>query len=143
MARLRRDRELRRLTTIEDRYAYLRLGGEVGEITFGFERWMNQAFYSSTEWKQVRHHVIARDLGFDMGVQDHPINGKVFVHHMNPMTPDDIQDGNDAILDPEFLVTVSLRTHNAIHYGDPSQLPQPMIQRRAGDTVPWGGISKG
>jgi hypothetical protein len=131
--------ELATLRTIEDRFEYLRLDGVVGGRTFGHERWLNQEFYTSHQWRTLRPHVIARDLGCDLGLVEHPIgeHEKVYVHHMNPMTPEDIMNGNPAILDPEFLVIVRHRTHNAIHYGDRSLLPQPEIVRRPGDHIFW------
>jgi hypothetical protein len=129
--------ELRRLPTFEERYEYLRVNSSVGIATFGFERWMNQQFYTSTQWRHVRQVVIARDLGCDMGVPGHEIYDKVIVHHMNPMTIDDVTHGEESILDPEYLVCVSHQTHNAIHYGDASLLAKPPVVRRPGDTKLW------
>lgn len=129
--------ELSQLDTIEERYEYLALGGVVGESTFGFDRWINQRFYRSREWRLVRSEVIARDLGFDLGVRDTPIRGPHLVHHMNPITLADIDESTENLIDPEFLITVALRTHNAIHYGDESLLPRKWEERRPGDTVPW------
>lgn len=129
--------ELSMLETIDDRFEYLRLDGAVGVETFGFDRWMNQQFYRSREWKQIRHHVIARDMGFDLGTEDTPIRGAHLIHHMNPITVRDIEKSTDNLLDPEFLITVALRTHNAIHYGDERQLPRPFVERSHGDTTPW------
>ena len=134
--------ELKRFSTIEDRFSYLKLDGFVAEETFGFDRWMNQAFYSSNEWKVARRDTIARDEGFEMGLRDWPIAGRLYIHHMNPMRSDDIKYNNSDILNPEYLITVSHNTHNAIHYGDPSQLPQPMVERRPGDTQLWVPLSK-
>jgi hypothetical protein len=94
-------------------------------------------FYASAEWKRIRQHVIARDLGCDLGVEGYEIHDRVYVHHMNPMEPDDIFEGNSSILDPEFLITTTHRTHNAIHYGDERLLPQPLVERRPGDTKLW------
>ena len=130
-------RELARIEGFYERYEYLRLRGEVGRPTFGSERWINQAFYTSTEWRNVRTHVIARDLGCDMGVAGNDIHSNIIIHHMNPMLPEDIEEGNPEILDPEFLISVSHRTHNAIHYGDERLLPQPYVERRPGDTTLW------
>lgn len=129
--------DLRRLSTFEERFRYLSLKGVVGQATFGFERHVNQKFYTSREWKQIRHHVIARDNACDLGSEDHDIHGRVIIHHMNPMVVDDIAQGNSDILDPEFLVTTTHRTHNAIHYGDESLLPRPLVERRPGDTKLW------
>lgn len=105
--------------------------------TFGHERYMNQRFYTSREWRDIRHEVIARDEGMDLGVPDYEIYDKIIIHHMNPMTPDEIEHGSREILDPEFLITTTHRTHNAIHYGDERQLPRQLIERRPGDTKLW------
>jgi hypothetical protein len=129
--------ELQHLRTLSDRYDYLRLGGTVGATTFGFDRWINQMFYRSNEWKQIRNHVIARDQGLDLGTEDVPLMGAHLIHHMNPITLEDIEDATDNLLDPEFLITTSLKTHNAIHYGDESQLPRPFVPREPGDTRLW------
>lgn len=129
--------ELRRLTTFKERYHYLELRGQVGEATFGFDRWMNQAFYRSAEWRSVRNHVIARDNGCDLAVEGYEIHDKVIIHHMNPMTVDQIEHGDERILDPEFLISTTHQTHNAIHYGDERLLRRPLIQRRPGDTKLW------
>lgn len=123
--------------TFLSRFRYLVLGGRIGEETFGFERRLNQDFYASREWKQARDHVIIRDEGCDMGVPGHEIYDKVFVHHMNPIQVNDLIHFNEDILNPEYLICVSFRTHNAIHYGDEAQLPQPFVERRPGDTVLW------
>jgi hypothetical protein len=129
--------ELRRLETFEERYDYLELRGVVGESTFGFDRWVNQKFYTSSEWRWVRQRVIARDHGCDLGVAGYEIESSLLIHHINPLTPNDIQDGAEWILDPEFLITTTKRTHNAIHYGDRSLLPQPVVERVRGDTRLW------
>jgi len=129
--------DLRRLETLEERFDYLSLGGTIGETTFGFDRWINQAFYHSTEWRQIRNHVIARDNGFDLGADDTPIRGAHLIHHMNPLVLSDIEDATENLLDPEFLITTALRTHNAIHYGDKRQLPRPFVERSPGDTRLW------
>jgi hypothetical protein len=129
--------ELSRIDNFRDRFAYLRLGGAVGAETFGFDRYLNQEFYRSVLWKRARTHVIARDYGCDLGFDGHEIFDKVYVHHMNPMSPDDIKHSNVDILDPEYLITVCHLTHNAIHYGDESLLPKPVIARRPGDTKLW------
>lgn len=130
--------ELCKFTTLEDRYNYLRLGGKVGKETFGFDRFINQYFYQRcSEWKTIRNHVIVRDNGCDLGVLDHEIKGLILVHHMNPISIEDIERKSDFLLDPEFLISTSLNTHNAIHYGDASQLPQPLVERTPFDTCPW------
>lgn len=129
--------ELALRDTFLARFRYLQLGGLIGEETFGFERSLNQSFYASREWKQARDHVIIRDAGCDLGVPGHDIYDKVFVHHMNPIQVNDLIHFNEDILDPEFLICVSFRTHNAIHFGDERQLPQPFVERRPGDTVLW------
>lgn len=135
--RVRSYSELMRYDTLEERFRYLSLGGQVGVATFGFDRYMNQMFYSSSEWKRMRHVVIARDNGCDLGVDGWEIHDRIYIHHMNPMTPDDLKHGNDDILDPEFLISVTHRTHNAIHYGDERQLPRLFVERRPGDTKLW------
>lgn len=129
--------ELIALPTFEDRFHYLKLGGGVGRPTFGGDRWLNQAFYTSREWRSVRDFVVGRDNGCDLAWDEFPIFDRPYVHHMNPMTVSDIVHADDANLDPEFLICVSDRTHRAIHYGDESTLPKPFIERRAGDTAPW------
>lgn len=134
---IRRYGEMIRYSTLEDRFEYLKLKGDVGAPTFGFDRWINQQFYRSTQWKQVRNEVIARDLGLDLGVEGYEIYDKVIVHHMNPMTPEDIDEGIESILQPEFLVCTSHMTHNAIHFGDAKLLARPLEPRRAGDTRLW------
>lgn len=129
--------ELARLSTFEDRFRYLSLRGQVGESTFGFDRWINQGFYRSREWRLIRNHVIARDLGCDLGVEGYDIHDRVIVHHMNPMVADDIVHGDDEIVDPEFLISTTHDTHNAIHYGDERLLPRPFAARGPGDTQLW------
>lgn len=128
---------LRRLDTFEERFEYLKLRGQVGASTFGFDRFINQQFYRSTEWRQTRDRVIARDLGMDLGAEGYEIYDRIIIHHMNPMTVDDIESGDSSILDPEFLITTTHRTHNAIHYGDASLLRKPLVERRRGDTKLW------
>jgi hypothetical protein len=129
--------EMKRFITHEERFDYLKLRASVGESTFGFDRWINQNFYRSAQWKHTRNVVIARDMGLDMGVEGFEIYDKVIVHHMNPMRPEDIDDGDPDILNPEYLVCVAHRTHNAIYFGDKSLLPQPLIERKPGDTKLW------
>lgn len=129
--------ELIRYETLEERFDYLQLKGNVGEKTFGFERYINQRFYTSTQWRKVRQFCIARDLGNDLAVEGHPISTRVIIHHMNPMTSDDLIRNHADILDPEFLITISHETHNAVHYGDRSLLPEPYTPRQPGDTKLW------
>jgi len=137
MPKLRTYSELKQYETFEERYYYLRLGGVVGESTFGFDRWINQGFYTSREWKQARSVVILRDHGCDLGVFGYEIFEGLLVHHMNPLSLDDIQEGKELLIDPEFLITTTRQTHNAIHYGDSSQLPRVYVERKAGDTKLW------
>ncbi len=137
MTRIRNFSELRRLTTFEERYNYLKLGGEVGRSTFGFDRYINQAFYTSRQWRSVRTDVIARDLGCDLGIDGYQIYNGLYIHHMNPMTVDDIVNGDPKILDPQYLVTVTHQTHNAIHFGDERLLRRTFVERTAGDTKLW------
>ena len=139
---IRRYSELRRIESFEERFQYLKLGAEVGVATFGFDRHMNQAFYRSTEWKQVRHHVIVRDMGRDLGIEGYDIHGRILIHHMNPMSVADVVHSDDSILDPEYLITTTHKTHNAIHFGDEKQLQRHLIERRAGDTQLWTRRSK-
>lgn len=129
--------ELRHIDSFEDRFEYLSLKGEVGSETFGYDRWMNQQFYRSREWRQVRSQVIARDEGLDLGVPGYEIFDRVIIHHMNPMTVESLEHGDSDILDPDFLITTTHRTHNAIHYGDASLLPKALVERRPGDTKLW------
>jgi len=129
--------ELRRLHTFEERFEYLNLKGVVGNSTFGFDRYLNQSFYTSREWRQARDKVIARDEGMDLGIFGYEIFDKIIIHHMNPMTIEDVEHGDSIIIDPEFLITTTQRTHNAIHYGDKSLLAVPLKPRRPGDTRLW------
>jgi len=134
--------ELRRIDSFEERFEYLSLKRGVGEATFGFDRYLNQMFYRSTEWKQVRNRVIVRDLGCDLGIPGYDIHDRILIHHMNPMTPDMVIHSDDNLLNPDYLITTSHRTHNAIHYGDKSQLPRPLVERRSGDTLLWNRRNK-
>lgn len=129
--------ELRRIETFEDRFEYLSLKGIVGKSTFGFDRWINQRFYRSNEWKHVRRRVILRDHGCDLGVLGYEIHTDLLVHHMNPVSLEDIQHGEEWILDSNYLITTSIQTHNAIHFGDKSLLPRGPITRLPGDTKLW------
>ena len=134
---IRTFRELSRLETFEERFDYLVLRGAVGESTFGFDRWINQHFYQSREWRDAREVVILRDNGCDLGIPGYELNHNLLVHHMNPVTVEDLENGELWTLDPEFLITTSRRTHTAIHFGDASLLPKPYIPRTPGDTNLW------
>ena len=130
--------ELSKLKTFRERYEYLKLDGTVGEETFGFDRYINQMFYKSEEWKRIRNYVITRDNGCDLGIQDRKIiDSVILVHHMNPITKEDIINKNEILLDPEYLITTIKPTHDAIHYGDESLLVEDLIVRSKNDTCPW------
>lgn len=126
-----------KIPTFKERFEYLKLGGRVGSETFGFDRYLNQVFYRSVEWKRIRDQVILRDNGCDLGVEGFDIHGKILIHHMNPLDMRDILDRSPYLIDPEFLICTSHSTHNAIHYGDASLLPSEPIERKPGDTCPW------
>lgn len=130
-------RELRRLITFEERFEYLKLCGIVGRSTFGFERYLNQVLYRSRDWKLSRNEVIIRDDGCDLGIKDREIFGQLLIHHINPITIDDIERGADCVFDPDNLITTVLNTHNAIHYGDKSLLISLPKERTRNDTCPW------
>jgi len=138
MSKKRTYSELISIPTFEERYRYLKLNGVIGEDTFGYDRYLNQLFYRSKEWRKVRNEVLLRDNGFDLACDGYNIPGKVLIHHMNPMTLKDIQQRNDEILNPEYLICVSFDTHNAIHYGDDSRIltVEPIVRTR-NDTCPW------
>lgn len=129
--------ELALLPSFQARYQYLRLNGEVGKETFGFDRYMNQFFYRSPEWRRVRDLVITRDEGCDLGIRGREIFGRIIIHHMNLISPEDIRDRSDFLLDPEYLITTIHDTHLAIHYGDEHLLLQEPVVRRPNDTCPW------
>ena len=129
--------ELITIPTFEERYEYLRLNGRVGEETFGFDRYLNQIFYKSKEWRSIRDYVIARDNGCDLGMEGYEIFGQILIHHMNPITKEDILERKDVLLNPEYLITTVKNTHDAIHYGDRSLLVTTPIERRKNDTCPW------
>lgn len=129
--------EMLRLPTFEERYRYLQLRAGVGQATFGFDRYLNQRFYTAREWRQLRNHIIARDEGCDLAVPGYDIFTKLIIHHMNPLTVEQVVHGEDKLLDPEFLITTTLRTHNAIHFGDERQLPRQLVDRKPGDTRLW------
>lgn len=130
--------ELIKLPTFEERFEYLKLDGEVGKDTFGFERYLNQLLYHLPEWKDIRRKVIVRDEGCDLAIPDREIYGLVMVHHMNPITIEDVEEHNLDVFDPEYLITVSKLTHNAIHYGDENFLIESkLVERSPDDTCPW------
>lgn len=129
--------ELIQLPTFKERFEYLKLDGQVGKDTFGFDRYLNQQFYRSKIWRDIKNKVIVRDNGCDMAHLEFPIPGRIYVHHMNPVDSDDILMQRDILLEPEFLVCVSQLTHNAIHYGDFDLLPSPPVNRSQNDTCPW------
>lgn len=138
MENIRTYSELSKLKTFRERYEYLKLGGIVGEDTFGFDRYLNQIFYTSKEWKRIRNFVITRDNGCDLGIPDHKIiDDLILVHHMNPITKDDIINKSEMLLNPEYLITTVKPTHDAIHYGDESLLVEDYIERSKNDTCPW------
>lgn len=137
MKRLKRYSELIQLKTYDERFRYLKMSAQVGQATFGFERYLNQAFYKSREWQDIRRDVIIRDNGCDLGVEGYDILDKILIHHMNPITQEDILDRNPDILNPEFLICVNQRTHNALHFGDESILKSAVVERTPWDTCPW------
>ena len=136
-SKLRTYSELKQLKTFEERYEYLKLDGQVGADTFGFDRYLNQVFYKSPEWRSVRNEVIVRDNGCDLGIEGREIHTKIIVHHMNPISKKDILERSDILLNPEYLITTVKRTHDAIHYGDADTLIKDPIERSANDTCPW------
>lgn len=129
--------ELIEIPTFIDRYRYLKIGGEVGKETFGSDRYLNQVFYRSKEWMDIRDYVIVRDLGCDLGIEGYEIIGKIFIHHMNPLTVKDILDRTEILLDPEYLICCTKNTHDAIHYGSEDLLWADPIVRMPNDTCPW------
>lgn len=137
MQTIRTYSELMRLPTFEERFRYLKLDGLVGKDTFGFDRYLNQEFYRSKEWKEVRDFVIVRDNGCDLGMDGYEIVGRIYIHHMNPITVNDIVHSSDFLLNPDYLICVSHNTHNAVHYGDEDLLVTAPVERRKNDTCPW------
>lgn len=138
MRTIRTYSELIKLHTFEDRYEYLKLNGKIGEETFGFDRYINQQLYQrSQKWKSVRDKVIIRDNGCDLSMEGYEIWGKIIIHHMNPITIEDIERESDFVFNPEYLISTSLNTHNAIHYGDENLLIKAPIERTKYDTCPW------
>ena len=136
--RIRSYNELITYSSFQERLAYLKLGTGVGRPTFGFDRWLNQRFYASREWKMARDNVIVRDNGCDLGVAGYEIHTEPLVHHMNPMVPDDIVHGEEWIINPDFLVLTTHKTHNMIHYGaEDTKTPPVVVERQPGDTKLW------
>lgn len=129
--------ELIKLPTFKERFEYLKLDGRVGEETFGYDRYLNQAFYHSDEWQSIRNRVILRDEGCDLGMMDHELYGKIYIHHMNPIKADDIIHASDYLTNPEYLICCSHNTHNAIHYGDETLLITAPVERTPFDMCPW------
>lgn len=137
MATIKTYTELLTMSSFEERYKYLRLHGQIGKETFGFDRCLNQRFYHSQEWKSIRDFVIVRDNGCDLGVAGYEIYGKIVIHHLNPISIDDLASMNNYLLDPDYLICTSMDTHNAIHYGDDCLAAQAPIERTINDTCPW------
>ena len=130
--------ELSKLQTFEERFKYLKLGDRTGVTTFGFDRYLNQMFYSNPKWKEIRREIIMRDNGFEMGLKNYPINGSVYVHHMNPISIRDLEEWREYLIEPEYLVSVSFKLHNAIHFGDGSILTSyEVVERSPNDTKLW------
>lgn len=135
---IRRYSELIQLETFEERFRYLQLGAKVGKSTFGFDRILNQQFYGSREWQDIRNYVIKRDNGYDLGCEGYEIHSRILIHHMNPITEEQILHRDSDILNPNYLITTCHRTHNAIHFSDESMiLANQIVERRPGDTCPW------
>lgn len=135
--RKRSYRELLQFQSFEERFNYLKLVGEVGNPTFGYDRHFNQQFYHSSEWRRARNRIILRDNGCDLGMPDYEIHGRIYIHHINPITKQDVEDFSDNLFDPDNLICVTFDTHNAIHFGDERTLPKTPIERAPGDTCPW------
>lgn len=129
--------ELIRIPTFEDRLKYLMTAQHPGDRTFGGDRYLNQQFYQSREWKSIRHKIAVRDNGFDLAFDGYPVGATGVIHHINPISIDNLTHSDDCLFDPENLILCSLRTHNAIHYGNESSIPTPIVERRPGDTCPW------
>lgn len=135
--RVRSYREVMCLSSFRERYEYLKLSGIVGAPTFGVDRWLNQVLYSSKEWKRFRHEVIVRDNGCDLAHPDFEINDRIYIHHLNPLTLEQLEDGDDAIFDLDNVICTSYDTHQAIHFGTERLLPSLPVERRPYDTCPW------
>lgn len=134
---IRRYSELILLPTFLERFGYLSLSGKVGEETFGFDRYLNQLFYRSKRWRSVRNEIIVRDNGCDLGIEGLDVSDKIIVHHMNPVSLEELEFDNESLYNPDFLICVSHQTHNAIHYGDANLLPKAPVERKPNDTCPW------
>lgn len=130
-------RELTKLRSFLDRFEYLKLSGTVGRSTFGYDRYLNQMLYTSRQWRRTRDDIIVRDNGCDLGMDGHEIFGRILVHHINPVTLEDVEEDRDIVYDPQNLIITAHITHNAIHYGDISLLPKLPIERTRNDTCPW------
>lgn len=130
-------KELIRIPSFKERFEYLRLDASVGSETFGFDRYMNQRFYTSVEWRRFRNKVIVRDNSNDMAHPGFPISGRIIIHHLNPLTPEDIEESTDRLFDMNNVICVSEDTHNAIHYGAVDVLPKDYVPRMPNDTIPW------
>jgi len=137
MMNIRTYQELIKLKTFKERYRYLKLSGKVGEETFGFDRYLNQKFYRSTEWKRIRDYVILRDNACDLGIEDREIDNRIIIHHMNPLTKYDVINQTEFLLNPDYMICTTKRTHDAIHYGDEDILFGEFIERSKNDTCPW------
>ena len=129
--------ELIKLPTFEERFQYLKLDGDVGVETFGFDRYLNQAFYSSDEWKSIRNKVIIRDNGCDLGIEGREIYKRIIIHHMNTITKEDLLYRTEYLLNPEYMICTMKNTHDAIHYGDENLLFKEPVERKPNDTCPW------
>lgn len=129
--------EMLTLQTFEQRFNYLNLHGKVGRDTFGFDRYLNQLLYHSKEWRDFRRQIILRDNGCDLGIEGHEIQSKAIIHHINPITVDDVINHSEKVFDPSNVITTSHRTHNAIHYGDSNQIEKDFVERKPNDTCPW------
>ena len=134
---IRRYSDLIQLPTFKERYYYLKIHGIVGEDTFGIDRYVNQTLYKSSRWRRTRSNVIVRDNGCDLGVEGYELDDGIIVHHMNPITLEDIEEERDVVFDPEYLISCSARTHKAIHFGDENILPKELIKRKPNDTCLW------
>ncbi len=137
MKNIRTYSELVKLQTFEERLEYLKLDGQVGKEKFGWDRWLNQDFYKSPEWKKARRDVIVRDLGRDLGVEGHDIPGNIYIHHMNPVTKEDLINHSQDLFNPKYLISVSFQTHQWIHYGLPDKINTQPVERTLNDTCPW------
>lgn len=130
-------RELMTIHSFQDRLRYLQQAQLVGDRTFGGDRYLNQAFYKSREWRHFRHSIVVRDDGCDLAVPGYPVGDRGYIHHINPITQDQLIHGDDALFDPDNVILCSFKTHNAIHYGSELSIPQPLVERRPNDTCPW------